>query len=81
MTNQQLYLAIGIPAFLVLFNTAALFSLFAFLANRLDKMEGRLDSRLDRMDGKLDLIQKDQKEFYGTQRVHDSRLDALERKP
>lgn len=37
------------------------------------------NTRLSGVETKLDLIQRDKREFYATQRVHDSRLDNLER--
>ncbi len=80
MNNQQLYLAIGIPSLIAIFNTGVVVTLLLHFVNKLDSRMDKLDTRLDRMDARLELIQKDQREFYATQRVHDARLDALERK-
>ncbi len=91
MTNTQLYLAIGLPtltALLGIFTTLVglllqskhLDERFKALEGRLDRMGAQTDSRLDRMDARLDLIQRDQREFYATQKQHDTRLESLERK-
>ena len=80
MNNQQLYLAIGIPSFIAIFNMGVVVTLLLHFVNKLDSRLDKLDSCLDKVDARLDLIQKDQREFYATQRVHDARLDALERK-
>ena len=58
MTNQQLYLAIGIP---ILFNSSVVFILFQMLNARVGKVDDKVDasrlevvSRIDRLDGKVD---------------------------
>ena len=64
MNNRQLYLAIGIPALIAIFNTGIVITLLLHFVNKLDSRMDTLDTRLDRMDTRLELIQKDQKEFY-----------------
>jgi hypothetical protein len=62
--------------------------LVGILINRYDV--GRIDRRLETLDNRisnvegsigarLSTIEKDLKEFYALQRVHDNRLDTLER--
>ncbi len=94
MNNTQLYLAIGVPFFslLVVFlmNNRSMDAMrlemreaFGRIDSRLDKMDSRLDrmdSRFDRMDSRFDSLERDLREFYGTQRQHNTRLDAIERK-
>lgn len=81
MTNTQLYLAIGVPFFSLL---------VVFLLNnrsidilRAEMREGfaGTNTRMDRIDIRLDHIERDQREFYAVQRQHDTRLEAIERKP
>lgn len=45
MTNEQLYMAIGIP---MLFNAALIGLLTAYVDARFTKLEGRLDAKRDR---------------------------------
>lgn len=56
--------------------------LIGILINRYDI--GRLDRRLESLETeihrRLETIEKDLKEFYAIQRVHDNRLDNLEKK-
>ena len=56
--------------------------LIGILINRYDI--GRLDRRLDSLESsfgtRLSAIEKDLKEFYAIQRVHDNRIDTLEGK-
>ncbi len=72
MTNTQLYLAIGIPSFLVLLNTGVMVALFGNLSGRIDSAKSELIARIDRVADRLHEIQL-------TLGRHDARLDALER--
>ncbi len=87
MTNTQLYLAVGIPSFLVLLNTGVMVALFGNLSGRI---EG-LSARIDRLDVKLDSMKSEVivridrvadrlHEIQLTLGRHDARLDALEGK-
>ena len=87
MSNTQLYLAIGVPFFslLVVFlmnnrSTDAMRSEMREAFGRIDTRLDRMDARFDRMDSRFDSLERDLREFYGTQRQHDTRLDAIERK-
>ena len=40
----------------------------------------KVDARIDKVDARLGAIERDMREFYGTQRQHEARLDSLERK-
>ena len=73
MTNAQLYLAIGVPFFSLL---------VVFLMNNrsIDSLRSEMRDGFARLDAHLGQIERDLREFYGTQRQHDSRLDAIERK-
>lgn len=52
----------------ILFNRADV----SRLSERIDKLEIKIDKRFD-------TIERDLREFYGVQRQHETRLDALER--
>ena len=82
MTNTQLYLAIGVPFFslLVVFlmNNRSIDALRSESKNGIDALRSemrefsarfdRLDTRFDRMDARFDALERDLREFYGTQR-------------
>jgi len=57
MTNQQLYFAIGVPVFTVIFGMTM--NLFIVVWQSRD-----VNKRLDRIEHTLELIQTDMKEFY-----------------
>ena len=80
MTDAQLYLAIGVPFFSLL--VVFLMNNRSIDALRSEMRDGfaRIDARFVQIDGHLGNIQRDLREFYGTQRQHDNRLDAIERK-
>jgi DNA anti-recombination protein RmuC len=44
---------------------------------RIDQMEQRTGKRLDKIDDRLDLIQKDQREFYGVTQKLEGRVDEI----
>ncbi len=68
---------------------AIIVAIFAgILFNRNDAKDLRTDAkdlrtdlgkRFDRVDDKLDLMQRDMKEFYATQRVHDEAIETLKK--
>ena len=68
MTNQQLYFAIGVPVFTVIFGMAMNVLVIVWQNNQLrQSAEIRfksVDDRLDRIERTLELIQADMKEFY-----------------
>ena len=77
MTNTQLYLAVGLPTVTALLGIlATLVTLFA-LNFRIDRMENKVDGLGSKLDSKLDLIHRDIREFYATQRVHDEAIASL----
>ncbi len=45
MNNQQLYLAIGIPSLIVIFNTGIVVTLLLHFVNKLDAKVDKLDTR------------------------------------
>ena len=56
---------------------------FDKIDDRFERVEdrfGRVEDRFERIEGRLDLIQKDQREFYATQRVHDEAITTLKGK-
>ena len=54
MTEQQLYLAIGVPGLLALVGILVNVTLFATLSTRIQSLETRLDGRMDRLESRLD---------------------------
>ena len=54
MTNEQLYLAIGIPALLILLNTSMMIFLFNRVEGRLDRMQTDMDGRFNGMQTGMD---------------------------
>ncbi len=70
MTNAQLYLAMAIPSALAFLGIVT--SLITFFITN-----ASLSKRLDRMQDSMDLIQRDQKEFYAKQSVHDAEIANL----
>lgn len=95
MSNQQLYLAIGIPGLLALINLVILLVFGFRLDSRIERLDSKIDSKIDGLRGELGAMinavrnelgakiesgQRDMREFYATQRQHDTRLEALERK-
>ena len=95
MTNEQLYLAIGIPALLILVNTSMMLFLFNRVEGRLDKMQTDIDGRFNRMqtdidgrfnrmqadiDGRFAKIDTDLRRFFELFGRHDKSIELLERK-
>ena len=86
MTNQQLYLIIGIPTLFALVGIATNITLYALLAGRLDRSVESLrnDARADRkeltdkMDKLGEGIRADLKEFFKTTTELESRTNRLE---
>ena len=56
MNETQIYLALSIPSFVALVGILVNVAFFVHLGNRIDRVEGRLDSRIDRLEGKFDLL-------------------------
>ena len=61
MTNEQLYLSIGIPALLMLTNTAIMLFMFNRQDGRIDRLDAKIDAtrlilgtKVDRLDAKID---------------------------
>ena len=83
MTNQQLYLSIGLPCLLVLLNATIMLYLFTRLEARIDKLDTKVDTKVDslriELGGKIDKLAADYTQFYAEQSRHDERLSALER--
>ena len=71
MTDQQLYLAIGVPVFAVIFSTSVNLLAIIWQARGIDKridgidkrLDG-LDRRLDRIESRLTTIEQDYKVFF-----------------
>ncbi len=86
MSNQQLYLAIGVPSILALANLAIV--LIGFLVQgrsiekRFDQQDKRFDQqdkRFDRLEAKVDRMDTTLHEIHLMLGRHDARLDALEK--
>ena len=88
MSNAQLYFAVAIPSALAFLGIVTSLITF-FISNsglhkRLDQMQNYMDARFnqadarfERMQNAIDLIQRDQKEFYAKQAVHDAEIASL----
>ena len=86
MTNQQLYLAIGIPSLLALANLGIVFIGFLVQGRNLDKRFDQIDKRFDqqdkrfdRLESKVDRMDMVLHEIHLMLGRHDARLDALEK--
>ncbi len=86
MTNQQLYLAIGIPSILALANLTIV--LIGFLVqsknldkrfDQVDKRFDQVDKRFDRLEARVDRMDTTLHEIHLMLGRHDARLDALEK--
>jgi hypothetical protein len=68
MTDQQLYFAIGVPVFAVIFGMAMNVLVVVWQSNQLrqyvDARFTAVEGRLDKMERTLEVIQADLKEFY-----------------
>ncbi len=68
MTDQQLYFAIGVPVFAVIFSTSVNILIIVWQARGLEKrMDARMDAlerRLDRIESRLTTIGQDYKIFF-----------------
>lgn len=68
MTDQQLYFAIGVPVFAVIFSTSVNILIIVWQARGLEKrMDTRMDAlerRLDRIESRLTTIGQDYKIFF-----------------
>lgn len=84
MTNQQLYLAIGIP---LLFNASLIGVLFALLNAKFDAKFEAVNARFDAINARLDAIDRRfddmrdlwRAELHRVEEVIDARLKHLER--
>ena len=76
MTNMQLYLAIGIPALLILSNTGAMFFLFAQNNTRMD----RLEARMDRIEARIGQIEADLRHFFSITGAHTEAIETLKKR-
>jgi len=55
VTNQQLYLAIGIP---MLFNAVLIGRLLALIQTKFDRVDSKFDAKLDGLNGRFDAIDR-----------------------
>ncbi len=93
MSNQQLYLAIGVPSSLALANLVIVLVGFLLQARNIDKrfdaqdkrFDGQdkrfdgYDKRFDRLESKVDRMDTVLHEIHLMLGRHDARLDALEK--
>ena len=56
MTDQQLYLSIGLPSVLVLIGILVNISYFVTINARITSLETRLDGRINALETKFDLL-------------------------
>lgn len=54
MTNQQLYISVGLPCLLVLLNATIMLYLFSRIEARMDKLDAKIDSKVDGVRGEVD---------------------------
>lgn len=91
MTNQQLYLAIGLPTLTSLITLTLVClawvssrtsdkELRTEMDRRFEQLESRLDKRFDAVDRRFDAIDAELRYFHGTIGNHDARLTLLEKK-
>jgi hypothetical protein len=84
VTNEQLYLAVGIP---LLFNATLIGVLIAYVNARFSGFEGKMEARLDAVDRRFDGIDRRfddmrdlwRSELHRVEEVLDARLKHLER--
>ena len=77
MTNAQLCIAVAIPSALAFLGIVTSLITF-FISNQgFNNSLDSVDRRLYRMQDSMDLIQRDQKEFYAKQSVHDAEIANL----
>ena len=86
MTNQQLYLAIGVPSLLALANLGIVLIGFLIQGRSIDKRFDMIDKRFDlqekrfdRLEVKIDRMDTTLHEIHLMLGRHDARLDALEK--
>ncbi len=79
MTNQQLYLAIGVPSLLALVNLGVVLIGFLVQSRNIDKRFEMQDKRFDRLELKVDRMDTTLHEIHLMLGRHDARLDALEK--
>ena len=63
MSDRQLYLAIGLPALIAIFNTGIVVTLLLHFTNKLD---AKIDNTRSELGGKIDSMQRDMREFYAS---------------
>jgi hypothetical protein len=56
VTEQQLYLAIGIPSLVALIGILVNVSYFVFIGARINSLEARLDGRMNSLETKFELL-------------------------
>ena len=82
MTNAQLYILL-LPSLLGVLATLAGFLMqgkrLDAMDDRFNRMDRQMDDRFNRIDATLTLIQRDLREFYATQKVHDEAIDTLKK--
>ena len=87
MTNQQLYLAIGIPSVLVILawitsfiqsnrTDAKIDALRSEMSSKIDALRGEMFAKFDALRGEMF---KEFKEFYRTLGQHDGQIEALKK--
>ncbi|MBV8895213.1 MAG: hypothetical protein JO051_01790 [Acidobacteriaceae bacterium] len=64
MTDQQLYFAIGVPVFAVIFSTSINLLAIIWQAKGIDKRMDALERRLDRIENRLTTMEQDYKIFF-----------------
>ncbi len=79
MTNQQLYLAIGVPSLLALANLGIVLIGFLIQGRSIDEGFDVQEKRFDRLEAKIDRMDTTLHETHLMLGRHDARLDALEK--
>jgi predicted ATPase len=83
VTNEQLYIAVGIP---LLFNAALMGVVFAYVNAKLQGVDAKFDARFDAIDRRFDAIDRRfddmrelwRAELHRVEEVLDARLRHLE---
>ena len=81
MTNEQLYLSIGIPALLGLTNITIMLFMFNRQDGRIDRLDAKIDATRLELVSRIDRVADATAHFYRELDKHASAIEALEKRP